>query len=274
MQPISILGDGAADLADRLVDHLHERAEGRVGRVDALAGNEGDDPTDTTAGGVADTDVRLLDDGTWTATGTGAHLTSLLDRFAPDHEYLIVIGRTRLRVPTVLVGGDRDPEDVAGTVVATVEAAAAADLDAIVEAVDAAEPWITLEELVERVKASDEADRSGAIASFTGRVRARDAPDDDRTTHLAFERYEGVAAERMAEIAAELEARDGVLDVRMHHRTGVIPDGEDIVFVVVLAGHRAEAFRAVEDGIDQLKERVPIFKKETTEREEFWVHDR
>ena len=274
MQPISILGDGAAELADRLLDHLATRVGGRVVRVDALGGDEVNDPTETSTAEAADTDVRLRDDGTWTATGTDADLTSVLDRFAPDHEYLIVTGRTRLRVPTVLVGGDRDPEDVAGTVVATVEDAAAADLDAIVEAVDAAEPWITLEELVERVNASDEADRSGAIASFTGRVRARDAPDDDRTTHLAFERYEGVAAERMAEIAAELEARDGVLDVRMHHRTGVIPDGEDIVFIVVLAGHRAEAFRAVEDGIDRLKERVPIFKKETTEREEFWVHDR
>jgi molybdopterin synthase catalytic subunit len=60
----------------------------------------------------------------------------------------------------------------------------------------------------------------------------------------------------------------------MHHRTGVIEAGEDIVFVVVLAGHRREAFRAVEDGIDRLKDEVPIFKKETTEAEEFWVHRR
>jgi molybdopterin synthase catalytic subunit len=54
----------------------------------------------------------------------------------------------------------------------------------------------------------------------------------------------------------------------------VIEAGEDIVFVVVLAGHRREAFRAVEDGIDRLKDEVPIFKKEATEAEEFWVHQR
>jgi len=60
----------------------------------------------------------------------------------------------------------------------------------------------------------------------------------------------------------------------MHHRTGVIDYGDDIVFVVVLAGHREEAFRAVEDGINRLKAEVPIFKKEVTDAEEFWVHER
>ena len=54
----------------------------------------------------------------------------------------------------------------------------------------------------------------------------------------------------------------------------MIEDGEDIVFVVVLAGHREEAFRTVEDGINRLKDEVPIFKKETTVEDEFWVHDR
>lgn len=59
----------------------------------------------------------------------------------------------------------------------------------------------------------------------------------------------------------------------MHHRTGVIEYGEDIVFVVVLAGHRGEAFQTVEDGINRLKDEVPIFKKEVTTDEQFWVHD-
>jgi len=88
------------------------------------------------------------------------------------------------------------------------------------------------------VEASADADRAGAIATFTGRVRARDAPNDDRTTHLAFEKYEGSLRSRWDAIAAELTERDGVFEVRMHHRTGVIEAGEDIVFIVVLAGHR------------------------------------
>jgi molybdopterin synthase catalytic subunit len=42
----------------------------------------------------------------------------------------------------------------------------------------------------------------------------------------------------------------------------------------VLAGHRREAFGTVEDGIDRLKDEVPIFKKERTSDEQFWVHER
>ena len=122
-------------------------------------------------------------------------------------------------------------------------------------------------------KASPKADRSGAIATFTGRVRAKDSPEDARTEQLSFERYEGVAEQRLAAISEELTDREGVFEVLMYHRVGLIEDGEDIVFVVVLAGHRDEAFRTVEDGINRLKDEVPIFKKETTTDEEFWLHE-
>jgi molybdopterin synthase catalytic subunit len=128
--------------------------------------------------------------------------------------------------------------------------------------------------LVAAAKASPGADRSGAIATFTGRVRARDDPDDVETTHLEFEKYDTVADDRLETLRAELTARDGVFDVRLHHRTGVLESGEDIVFVVVLAGHRTEAFRTVEDGINRLKDEVPIFKKEVTVEDTFWRHER
>ena len=52
----------------------------------------------------------------------------------------------------------------------------------------------------------------------------------------------------------------------------MIEQGEDIVFVVVLAGHRREAIETVEDGIDRLKAEVPLFKKEVTVEGEFWAH--
>ncbi|EMA66612.1 bifunctional molybdopterin-guanine dinucleotide biosynthesis protein MobB/MoaE [Halorubrum aidingense JCM 13560] len=282
MQPISIVGPAAADLADALADRL----DGRVAVV--ACGSDDDSATgaDATDGGVAaperaadiaagaDTELSLAPSGDWTGAGRVEGLDDLLDGLAPDHEYLVAVGESRLRVPTVLLGADADPATVPGTVIATADSADGVDVDDLVVELDGAEPWITRETLVRRVETSADADRSGAIATFTGRVRARDAPDDDRTTHLAFEKYEGVAAERMEAISAELAERDGVFDVRMHHRTGVIEAGEDIVFVVVLAGHRREAFRAVEDGIDRLKDEVPIFKKETTEAEEFWVHRR
>ncbi|WP_128903845.1 molybdopterin synthase [Halorubrum amylolyticum] len=289
MQPISIVGPGAADLAGPLADRLDGRVavvdcggeDERVRRsVDSEATDGGaavgrDDPDDRgEPEATADTTLALDSDGSWTGRGRVDGLDDLLDGLAPDHDYLVAVGESRLRVPTVLLGPDAEPSDVPGSVVAVADARGGIDLDRLVADLADAEPWITREALVRRVEASADADRAGAVATFTGRVRARDAPDDDRTTHLAFETYEGVAAERMDAIAAELAERDRVFEIRMHHRTGVIEAGEDIVFVVVLAGHRREAFRTVEDGIDRLKDEVPIFKKETTEAEEFWVHRR
>ncbi|MFC7185521.1 molybdopterin synthase [Halorubrum yunnanense] len=282
MQPIAIAGPGAADLAAALTD----RIDGRTAVVNRANGDLGGDTgeAEATDGGVAvgapadqtdaDTRVTLGEDGRWTGRGSADGLDAFLDGLAPDHDFLVAVGDSRLRVPTVLLGADAEAEDVPGTVIAAADAPEALDLDRLVADLDAADPWITRETLVRRVERSAGADRAGAIATFTGRVRAQDAPDDDRTTHLAFEKYEGVAAERMDAIGTELTERDGVFDVRMHHRTGVIEADEDIVFVVVLAGHRREAFRAVEDGIDRLKDEVPIFKKEATEAEEFWVHRR
>ncbi|GAB3698579.1 molybdopterin synthase [Halorubrum pallidum] len=264
MQPISILGPDAPVLAESLVDRL----DGRVAVVDARSATE----IRTELG--ADTEFTLAADGSWSGSGRADGLDDLLDGLAPAHDHLVALGESRLRVPVVLLGDDIDSDDAPGRVLAAAPSADDIDLDRLVADLADAEPWITRETLVHRAKSSASADRSGAIATFTGRVRARDGSEDDRTTHLAFEKYEGVADERMDTIAAELTAREGVFDVRMHHRTGVIEAGEDIVFVVVLAGHRREAFRAVEDGIDRLKDEVPIFKKETTEAEEFWVHQR
>lgn len=212
----------------------------------------------------------IADDGGWVATGTDRSLGETLDELAPVHDYAVVEGYPDARIPTVALGGRNHQ----GEVVAAADSVDDLDVEELVTAVDALEPYETLGSLVARVKRSADADRAGAIATFTGRVRRKDYPDDDPTEYLEFEKYDGVADEQLASIRADLSSRDGVYDVRLHHRTGVVEAGEDIVFVVVLAGHRTEAFETVENGINRLKDEVPVFKKETTTAEEFWVHDR
>lgn len=259
MQTLSIVGSGSAEIRDAVVAHLDGRVAS-VGRTESV-----DD-----APGRADGRFELSEDGDWTALGSDRSFTDLLDELAPDYDYAVISGFSKLRLPTVVIGD----AEVPGDVFRRVDDAAALDPGDIAAELDELDPYVTLETLVTEAKQSPLAERSGAIATFTGRVRAKDAADDSRTTHLKFEKYDGVAEQRMADIADELTARDGVFEVLFHHRTGVVVDGEDIVFVVVLAGHRREAFRTVEDGIDRLKDEVPLFKKETTEDEEFWVHDR
>ncbi|MFB6269545.1 MAG: molybdopterin synthase [Halobacterium sp.] len=252
MQLHGIVGPRADGVADRLADRLSDR-----GRVGVVRRGETDAP---------DWTAYVVGDG-WTGVGGDRSVDDVLDELARDHDYaLLVRFPDAARVPQIAVGDadvddpvlELDPDDP--------------DLDAAVDAVEAADRFETLSSLVADLKESPRADYAGAIATFTGRVRALEDEDDEWTESLTFEKYEGVAADRREAICEELEARDGVLDVRMHHRVGRIEAGEDIVFVAVLAGHRAEAFAAVEDGIDRLKEEVPIFKKEVTVEGEFWKH--
>jgi len=265
-------GDGTTSFVDDLIAALAER--GRVGTVtldgdatiDAAVGDE----TTPREAGAART-YAIGPDG-WVGTGEERSLTDALDSLAIDCEYAIVEADGDVDLPTIAFG-----EEVAPTVedaVLTAQSPADIAIGDAVAAIESIEPYETLESLVASVKRSSDDDRAGAIATFTGRVRERDGPNDEPTEFLEFERYDGVADERTATIREEIEARDGVYDVRLHHKTGVVEAGEDIVFVVVLAGHRAEAFRAVEDGINRLKEEVPLFKREVTVTDEFWAHQR
>jgi len=273
MKVLGVVGpsdSGKTTLVERLVGRLGDR--GSVATVKRLThepdvDTDGKDTARHRAAG-ADVTYGLADDG-WFATGADRTLGETLDDLAPDYDYVVLEGFSDAAVPQVVLG-DRDHR---GEALATGPDADAVDIDAVLDELAATEPHETLGSLVRQVKASPRAERAGAIATFTGRVRAKESPDDEPTKYLEFEKYEGVADDRMEAISAELAERDGVLDVVMHHRTGVIDYGEDIVFVVVLAGHREEAFRTVEDGIDRLKDEVPLFKKEVTVDEEFWVHE-
>ena len=271
MYAISVIGSDSTTLVERLVERL--AVEGRVATVSNLPQAPAPGFEDSVNYGGAGADVTYgLGDG-WTALGTERTLPEVLDDCAPEYDYLVADGFLEADLPTIVAGNRPENPGITGLIVATVDAERA-DLDELVEIVEGTEPRETLESLVAAAERSPDAERSGAIATFTGRVRARDGEDDARTERLEFETYEGVAEEKMAVISRELEERDGVFEVRMHHRSGVVRDGEHIVFVVVLAGHREEAFRTVSDGIDRLKDEVPIFKREVTTDDEFWVHER
>jgi len=266
MQTLCIVGDNCLSAVETLADRLRTAREGRVATVDHTGAQSVDAPELLEAG-----EFRIGSDGRWVGAGDDRSVSGLLDSLARRYDYALVAGVVHHRLPTVVLGDAETPASTA--IVDTAATAAELDPEAIVDRIDDLEPHVSLETLVDRAKASPMADRAGAIATFAGRVRAKDDPDDTRTEQLAFEKYEGVAEQRLDAIREDLTARDEVFEVLFHHRVGRVDDGEDIVFVVVLAGHRRQAFRAVEDGIDRLKDEVPIFKKETTTDGEFWLHE-
>ncbi|MCI0536667.1 MAG: molybdenum cofactor biosynthesis protein MoaE [Verrucomicrobiales bacterium] len=103
--------------------------------------------------------------------------------------------------------------------------------------------------------------RAGAFVCFEGWVRNRN--DGRDVLRLEYECYEALALKEGARIVAEAAARFDVLGLRCVHRTGSLDIGELAVWVGVTAEHRGEAFEACQYVIDEIKHRVPIWKRET-----------
>ena len=102
---------------------------------------------------------------------------------------------------------------------------------------------------------------SGGSCIFVGTVRDSDA-DGVAVTGLTYESWNDVAADRLREIANRLRDRWPIRKVALLHRTGDLGVGDVSVVVAVSSAHRAEAFEACREGIEQLKHDVPIWKKE------------
>jgi molybdopterin synthase catalytic subunit/molybdopterin converting factor small subunit len=122
---------------------------------------------------------------------------------------------------------------------------------------------------LDRVVAEVRSDEAGAIATFSGTTRVHSR---GRTvTHLDYEAYEGMAEKVMEEIAEALLARYELTAIAIHHRIGRVAIGETSVVIAASAPHRQDALAACKDAIDELKERVPLWKKEVYEGGEEWV---
>jgi len=111
--------------------------------------------------------------------------------------------------------------------------------------------------------------RIGGIATFLG--CARDFSEGRNISAIQFEQYADMATAAMQALRHEALKRFDIIDVRMVHRVTTVHAGDQIVLIVVGAEHRKPAFEACEWLIDTLKQRVPIWKKETTPNGESWV---
>ncbi len=111
--------------------------------------------------------------------------------------------------------------------------------------------------------------RSGAVVLFTGTVR--DHNEVGKVSELHYEAYLEMAEKVLQEIENEIHKKWKINKFIAIHRTGTLKVGEVSVAVSVSAEHRREAFEACKFGIDAIKERVPIWKKEFTESGTQWL---
>jgi len=99
----------------------------------------------------------------------------------------------------------------------------------------------------------------GAVITFQGLVRG--AEGLSQIAGIDYEAFEPMAQHQFQKILAEIEIRWPIESVRLVHRIGFVATNEPSLWVEVASGHRGEAFAACQYLIDQMKLRVPIWKR-------------
>jgi molybdopterin synthase catalytic subunit len=101
---------------------------------------------------------------------------------------------------------------------------------------------------------------AGAYVSFEGWIR--NINEGQKVLRLEYEAYEPIAVSEGQRVLEEAISKFSVLQARCVHRTGMLEIGECAVWVGVSSGHRDEAFQACRYIIDEVKVRLPVWKKE------------
>jgi molybdopterin synthase catalytic subunit len=100
---------------------------------------------------------------------------------------------------------------------------------------------------------------SGAILDFWGTVRRLE--NDREITGIDYEVHRPMAEHQMNSIAEKARADFFLTGLMLHHRVGFVPAGEASLFLRVISRHRGAAFAASQWLIQELKTKVPIWKR-------------
>jgi len=104
------------------------------------------------------------------------------------------------------------------------------------------------------------ADQDGAVLLFLGVVR--NEADGRSVDGMRYDAYESMARSVLAEIAREAAGRWGTERIAVIHRVGELALGEISVAIAVSTPHRSEAYAANREIIEEIKKRLPVWKKE------------
>ena len=100
---------------------------------------------------------------------------------------------------------------------------------------------------------------AGAIVDFWGVVRLLE--DEHEIDGIDYDAHREMAEHQLKRIAEQAAERFGLKLVIIHHRIGFITVGEPSLFLRVASSHRSEGFRASQLIVDELKKKVPIWKR-------------
>lgn len=129
---------------------------------------------------------------------------------------------------------------------------------------------VTADELsIDEARKAVEDPAAGAIDLFLGVVRNENLGRE--VQYLEYDAYPEMAERVMRDIADEAKDRFGLLHCAILHRTGRLEIGETSLIVAVSSGHRRESFAGGHWLVDEIKKRVPVWKKEVWTDGEEWV---
>jgi len=137
---------------------------------------------------------------------------------------------------------------------------------------------LSVSDLLENARKKPDFHKVGAIAMFIGVVRGENK-EGETVKGLELEAYKEKADEVLENICKELQAREGIVDVQIHHFTGEFEVGEELIYVLVGGSHRSHVFPVLQEAVECYKKEAPIFKKETITDNKgvvksYWVSER
>lgn len=179
---------------------------------------------------------------------TGAELLQLLAARHPRLAPLVM--RMRLAINDELVGNDAQVKQADEVAVLPPVAGGSGEMPLV------RETPLSIDEAVAAVRDAS----AGAIAIFTGVVR--DHADGKPVARLDYEAHRTLAEKEIASIVAAVTQRHAGVRVFAVHRIGSLAVGDLAVVVAASAAHRDAAFVACREAIEEIKARVPIWKKE------------
>lgn len=110
---------------------------------------------------------------------------------------------------------------------------------------------------------------AGALSIFIGNVRNRGKSGN--VSEIYYETYSEMAEQKMREIENEAQTKWKIKKLIAFHRIGSIKVGESSIIIGISSEHRNEAFEACKYVINNVKTRVPIWKKEISKESQKWV---
>lgn len=133
---------------------------------------------------------------------------------------------------------------------------------------------VRLDALIEELKKNPEAYKCGAIVAFIGITRGV-GHDGAKLKKLHYEAANEMTLKDLKKVRSQiLNKNEKVKDLIIYHVIADLKPGEDTVYILALGEHRKETFNAAIQTLEKIKESTPVWKKEYTEKQSYWVSEK